>query len=156
MRTAPPTKADSPGSTALLVDSRPSVSRGTARGRTLESLTVRNFRVFLSGLLLASTGVRAQRIGQDWLVLTMTGSPAAVGLTTACQFLPSLFLGLHGGLLADRFPKLRLLQVTRTSMTAFPRAEFARTSTRPRSRDRGRRPGPRLVHHRARWRRAPA
>jgi MFS family permease len=81
-------------------------------------LEVRNFRVFLGGLLLAGTGVRAQRIAQDWLVLTMTGSPAAVGITTACQFLPILFLGLHGGLLADRFPKRRLMQITQASMTA--------------------------------------
>lgn len=89
-----------------------------ARPRTFESLGVRNFRVFLCGLLMAGTGVRAQRMAQDWLVLTMTGSPAAVGITTACQFLPILFLGLHGGVLADRFPKRRLLQATQASMTA--------------------------------------
>src|SRR5688572_13666987 len=70
-----------------------------------ESLYVRNFRVFLAGLLMTGTGAWAQRIAQDWLVLTMTDSPAAVGVTTACQFLPTLLLGLHGGLLADRFSK---------------------------------------------------
>ena len=107
MSTAPPTQADTPG---------PDLPR--VRARTFESLGVRNFRIFLGGLLLASTGVRAQRIAQDWLVLTMTGSPLAVGITTACQFLPILFLGLHGGLLADRFPKLRLMQITQASMTA--------------------------------------
>ena len=103
MSTAPPVEAP---------------SSGRIRGRTLESLDVRNFRIFLGGLLLAGTGVAAQRLAQDWLVLTMTGSPAAVGITTACQFLPILFLGLHGGLLADRFPKLRLLQITQASMSA--------------------------------------
>ena len=115
MRTASPTEADSPGSN--LTGARES-SDSRFRGRALESLEVRNFRIFLGGLLLAGTGVRAQRIAQDWLVLTMTGSPVAVGVTTACQFLPTLFLGLHGGLLADRFPKLRLLQITQASMTA--------------------------------------
>jgi MFS family permease len=117
VRTAPPTAATSPGS-GLPVAGDSSDSSGRVRGRTLASLGVRNFRVFLGGLLLAGTGVRAQRIAQDWLVLTMTGSPAAVGITTACQFLPILFLGLHGGLLADRFPKQRLLQITQASMTA--------------------------------------
>jgi MFS family permease len=117
VRTAPPTEADSlnPDRSAA---GEPSDSADRAPGRTLESLEVRNFRIFLGGLVLAGTGVRAQRIAQDWLVLTMTGSPAAVGVTTACQFLPILFLGLYGGLLADRFPKRGLLQVTQASMTA--------------------------------------
>lgn len=117
MRTAPPTAADSPGS-ELPVAGEPINSPDPAPGRTLESLHVRNFRIFLGGLVMAGTGARAQRIAQDWLVLTMTGSPAAVGITTACQFLPILFLGLHGGLLADRFPKRRLLQITQASMMA--------------------------------------
>ena len=111
MRIAVPSEADARGSAG-------SAAARPARARALESLGVRNFRVFVCGLLLAGTGVRAQRMAQDWLVLTMTGSPAAVGITTACQFLPILFLGLHGGLLADRFPKRRLLQVTQASMTA--------------------------------------
>lgn len=117
MTTAPPTELDSPGSDRSAAwQSSDSMDR--APGRALESLHVRNFRIFLGGLFLAGTGVRAQRLAQDWLVLTMTGSPTAVGVTTACQFLPILFLGLHGGLLADRFPKRRLLQITQTSMTA--------------------------------------
>ena len=88
------------------------------RRRTFESLHVRNFRVFLSGLVLAGAGSWVHRIAQDWLVLTMTGSPAAVGVTTACQFLPTLVLGLHGGLLADRFPKRRLLQISQAWMAS--------------------------------------
>ncbi len=115
MSIAAPSRADARGSALPAVAGMPEPARPP---RTLESLGVRNFRVFLCGLLMAGTGVRAQRMAQDWLVLTMTGSPAAVGVTTACQFLPILFLGLHGGLLADRFPKRRLLQVTQASMTA--------------------------------------
>jgi MFS family permease len=84
--------------------------------RTFPSLANRNFRLLLSGLLISGTGGWIQRIAQDWLVLTLTDSPTAVGITTACQFLPTLALGLHGGLLADRFPKRAILLATQVSM----------------------------------------
>lgn len=85
--------------------------------RTFPSLANRNFRLLLSGLLISGTGGWIQRIAQDWLVLTLTDSPTAVGITTACQFLPTLALGLHGGLLADRFPKRAILLATQVSMS---------------------------------------
>ncbi len=58
-----------------------------------------------------------QRVAQDWLVLSLThGSGAALGITTGLQFLPLLMFGLYGGVLADRFPKRRLLMITQTVM----------------------------------------
>jgi MFS family permease len=86
--------------------------------RTFSSLSHRDFRLFLSGLLIAATGAWIQRIAQDWLVLDLTDSPAAVGVTTAYQFLPTLALGMAGGVLADRFPRRTVLLVTQVSMAA--------------------------------------
>jgi MFS family permease len=86
--------------------------------RTFPSLANRNFRLLLSGLLVSGTGGWIQRIAQDWLVLTLTDSPTAVGVVTACQFVPTLLIGLHAGLLADRFPKRYLLLATQVSMAA--------------------------------------
>ncbi|TDD17317.1 MFS transporter [Kribbella turkmenica] len=83
---------------------------------TFSALQVRNFRLLVSGLLVSSTGGWIQRIAQDWLVLTITGSATAVGITTALQFLPTLLLGLYGGVIADRFPKRKVLLVTQTMM----------------------------------------
>jgi len=84
--------------------------------RTFPSLANRNFRLLLGGLLVSGTGGWVQRIAQDWLVLTITGSPTAVGVVTAFQFVPTLLFGLHAGLLADRFPKRHLLLATQASM----------------------------------------
>jgi MFS family permease len=52
-----------------------------------------------------------QRLAQDWLVLQLTGSPAAVGIAVALQFLPMLVVGPLSGLLVDLFPKRRILLV---------------------------------------------
>ena len=83
-----------------------------ARARALAPLRHRPYRTYLGGHAVASTGVWMQNIATDWLVLELTGSPAAVGITMACQFAPVLLLGLHAGMLADRFPKRTLLLIT--------------------------------------------
>ncbi|KOU02144.1 MFS transporter [Streptomyces sp. NRRL F-5755] len=97
----------------------PAGSRGTAaepRGGMFRSLRVRNYRLFATGQVVSNTGTWMQRIAQDWLVVSITGSSAAVGITTALQFLPMLLFGLYGGVIADRVSKRRLLLVTQASM----------------------------------------
>ncbi|MFF8861563.1 MFS transporter [Streptomyces sp. NPDC015139] len=80
------------------------------------SLKIRNYRLFFLGQVVSNTGTWMQRIAQDWLVLSLTGSSAAVGITTALQFLPMLLFGLYGGVLVDRLPKRPTLLVTQASM----------------------------------------
>jgi MFS family permease len=87
-----------------------------ARPSTFAALHIRNYRLFFSGQVVSNTGTWMQRIAQDWLVLQITNSPLAVGITTALQFLPMLLFGLWGGLLVDRYPKRRLLLITQTAM----------------------------------------
>ncbi|MFF2846979.1 MFS transporter [Streptomyces sp. NPDC058001] len=88
----------------------------TRRGSMFSSLKIRNYRLFASGAVVSNTGTWMARITQDWLVLSLTGSSAAVGVTTAMQFLPMLLFGLYGGVIADRFPKRRLLFMTQGAM----------------------------------------
>lgn len=83
----------------------------TAR-RAFSSLRLRNFRLFFFGQMISVSGIWMQRVAQAWLVLDLTGSGTAIGLVTACQFLPMLFLAPMGGLIADRFDKRRLLLLT--------------------------------------------
>jgi MFS family permease len=80
----------------------------------LAALQVRNYRLFLSSQIVATTGLWMQRIAQDWLVLQLTGSVTAVGIAVALQFLPVLLFGLFGGVVADRYPKRTLLIITQS------------------------------------------
>lgn len=84
---------------------------GTTR-RTFASLGTRNFRLYFVGQSISLSGTWMQTVGQAWLVLQITGSGTALGLITALQFLPILVLGPWGGVVADRFPKRRILYVT--------------------------------------------
>jgi MFS family permease len=81
------------------------------------SLRVRNYRLFASANLVSNTGTWMQRIGQDWLVLQLSGDNGiALGLITALQFGPSLLLSAYGGVLGDRYDKRRLLLITQALM----------------------------------------
>jgi MFS family permease len=58
-----------------------------------------------------------QRVAQDWLVLQLThGSGTALGIATGLQFLPQLLFSLWGGVIADRYPKRRILFATQSAM----------------------------------------
>ncbi|MFJ3503926.1 MULTISPECIES: MFS transporter [unclassified Streptomyces] len=85
-------------------------------GGTFSSLKIRNYRLFFTGAIVSNTGTWMARITQDWLVLSLTGSAAAVGITTALQFLPMLLFGLYGGVIADRYPKRQLLLVSQAAL----------------------------------------
>ncbi|MEU0398982.1 MFS transporter [Streptomyces sp. NPDC006197] len=89
---------------------------GRLFGDTFSSLGIRNYRLFFTGAIVSNTGTWMARITQDWLVLSLTGSAAAVGITTALQFLPMLLFGLYGGVIADRYPKRRLLLVSQAAL----------------------------------------
>lgn len=76
---------------------------------TFRSMSVRNYRLYFAGQLISTTGTWMQSIAQAWLVLQITGSGVALGLTVALQFTPVLLVGAWGGLVADRVDKRRLL-----------------------------------------------
>ncbi|GAA3473516.1 MFS transporter [Nonomuraea roseola] len=81
------------------------------------SLRVHNYRLFAAGGIVSNLGTWMQRTAQDWLVLDLThGSAAALGTTTALQFLPQLMFGLFGGVLADRYPKRPVLIIAQSLM----------------------------------------
>ena len=79
--------------------------------RTFLSLKIYNYRLWFFTAIVANTGTWMQRVAQDWLVLTqLTDRDGfAVGITTALQFLPLLFVTPYAGLLADRYDKRKIM-----------------------------------------------
>ena len=86
---------------------------------TFAALKVHNYRLYVIAQFVANTAGWAQRIAVDWLVLEITGSVGLVGVTIALQFLPTLVLGAHAGVVADRFPKRAVLLVCQSSIAVL-------------------------------------
>ena len=92
---------------------------GALRSRIFRSFSQRNYRVYFAGHSVSVAGTWMQRIGQDWLLLELTGSPLVLGVALFCQFLPVLLLSPWGGLLVDRTDTRRLLMVTQALQAAL-------------------------------------
>jgi MFS family permease len=82
--------------------------------RTFASFRSYNFRLFWSGQLVSQVGTWMQRVAQSWLVLQLTHSPEKLGIVTAFQFAPILFLSLFAGVWVDRLPKHRVVIATQS------------------------------------------
>ena len=86
----------------------------------LRSLSIRNYRLYFLGQVVSVSGSWMQQVAIAWLVLRLTGSAFALGVTTALQTLPYLFLGPWGGLVADRVSKRKLLICTQLAQVLPP------------------------------------
>lgn len=84
---------------------------------TFSSLRIYNYRVWAIGALVSNIGTWMQRIGQDWLVLTVLTdhSATAVGTVMALQFGPPLLLLPLTGHAADHMDRRRLLLMTQAA-----------------------------------------
>ncbi|MGZ4480117.1 MAG: MFS transporter, partial [Nocardioidaceae bacterium] len=87
---------------------------------TFRALKNHNYRLYAAGGVVSNTGTWMQRVAQDWLVVTLTHGSGdvsiALGITTGLQFLPILLFSAYAGVVADRFPKRRMLQYTQAFM----------------------------------------
>lgn len=85
---------------------------------TFSSLDIRNYRIYAAGAFISNIGTWMGRVAQDWLVLTelTDHSSSALGIVTGLQFLPFLLLAPWAGMIADRYPKRRILAITQTSL----------------------------------------
>ncbi|WP_298461463.1 MFS transporter [uncultured Cellulomonas sp.] len=88
---------------------------------TFTSLQYFNYRLWFAGALVANIGTWMQRVAQDWLVLThlTDESGVAVGVVTALQFAPVLFLSVPAGVLADRMDRRLLLVITQAAQAVL-------------------------------------
>ncbi len=68
----------------------------------------RDFRAVWLASLASNAGSWLQIIASGWLLLELTGSPAAVGALALVTRAPSFFLSPYAGQLADRFDRRRV------------------------------------------------
>jgi len=104
---------------SLLTAPVPVIDRRPPWRETFASLRVPNYRLYAGAQVIATTALGMQRVAQDWLVLELSGSVAAVGVTVAMQFAPMLIFGLLGGVIADRYSKRMLLMLTQSTAAAL-------------------------------------
>jgi MFS family permease len=82
-------------------------------------LATRNYRLYFSGQLVSVPGTWLQTVAQAWLVLQLTPSGSALGITVALQALPVLILGPWAGAVADATDKRRMLLGTQALQAAL-------------------------------------
>jgi MFS family permease len=101
-----------------------------AAGRTFEALKYRDYRLFMTGALLSNIGTWLQTVAQGWLVTVLTGSALWVGGVMFVSGLPTLFLALPAGVLADRLDRRKLIIAGQVAVmfVAFGLAYLVQTS----------------------------
>jgi MFS family permease len=86
------------------------------------ALRHRNYRLFMTGQIISTTGTWMQSVAMPWLALQLTHNAFFVGLVLAAQFLPVLIGGQLAGVVVDRYRKRNVLLLTQT---AFMLPSFA-------------------------------
>jgi MFS family permease len=102
-------------------------ARAAAHG--FRALRNRNYRLFWFGQMMSVAGTWMQDTALALLVLSLTHSPFALGLTMTIRYLPALLFSLFGGVLADRLPKRPTLIATQSVQMLIALALALLTST---------------------------
>lgn len=97
--------------------------------RMFHSLRVRNYRLFLAGQAVSFTGTWMATVALAWLILRLTDSGLAVGITLGLQFGPIVLIGMWAGTLADRRDKRSILLRTQGMMAAIASILWIVTAT---------------------------
>ena len=69
---------------------------------SLRALRHRNFRIFLSGQVVAIIGYWVQLVAQSWLLYRLSGLATLLGVLSFASSVPILILAPIAGLWADR------------------------------------------------------
>ena len=86
---------------------------------TFAAFRYHNYRLWFAGQGFSLMGTWMQSVAQGWVVYQLTGSRFALGLVSFMGTIPTLFLMLPAGVVADRVPKRYLLLATQTALMLF-------------------------------------
>jgi len=79
------------------------------RRNTLAAFSSRDFRLLWAGQTISFTGDAAFVVALGWRVTQLTGKVGTLGFVLAAESLAMLLTLLLGGVLADRYPRTRLM-----------------------------------------------
>ncbi len=107
---AEPAPTDATGSTEQPLGQPPTPSppkRGRLHG--FRALRHPGFRIYFLGMLFRGASMWMPLVAIPWLAVELGATPAQVGIVTGFFFLPTLFVGPMGGVLADRVERRNVL-----------------------------------------------
>ncbi len=79
----------------------------------------RTYRIYWLGQAVSLTGSWMQQVAQGWVIVSLTSSTAAIATVSFVASLPMLALSMHGGVIADRHDRRRILIVTQLGFAAL-------------------------------------
>ncbi|WP_166866624.1 MULTISPECIES: MFS transporter [unclassified Salinibacterium] len=81
---------------------------------TENALRIPAFAAFWAAAFVSNTGAWVSNIAVPFVIFSITGSAWWVGLVAVASFVPGVFMGIIGGVLADRIDRRRVLIVTQS------------------------------------------
>ncbi|HTX34889.1 MAG TPA: MFS transporter [Bryobacteraceae bacterium] len=96
---------------------------------TLRALRYRNFQLFFGGQFISLIGTWMQNIAQAWLVYRITGSAVLLGGVGFASQIPVFLFSPAGGIVADRYPRQRVVIATQAASMLLALALAALTLT---------------------------
>ena len=76
-------------------------------------MQAKEYRLFWIAAFFSNMGMWALVYGRLWLMRTMTDSEIMLGLVASANLTPVLLLSIFGGLIADKYNRLKILRSTR-------------------------------------------
>ncbi len=97
----------------------PTAPEMDGRRRTFDSLSDEGFRWFFIASLGVFGATNSLILVRGYLVFELTGSYTALGGLGLAAVVPGILATLYGGVIADRWPKFRVVQIGQSLMAGF-------------------------------------
>ncbi|MBB6131743.1 MFS transporter [Mucilaginibacter lappiensis] len=82
---------------------------------TFRAFRNRNYSLFFTGQSISQIGTWMQRTAVIWVIYSLTHSASMIGFAVFAQQFPAFLFSLFGGVIADRYPRYKILLVTQTA-----------------------------------------
>lgn len=85
-------------------------------GQAFTAMAVADYRNLIASNFASQIGQWVQQVAQGWLAYQLTGSATFLGAVATARSIPSFFVTLPGGVLADRWDRRQIILVSQLTM----------------------------------------